>query len=375
MNASRAWRLCRVALFVLTTAVAAALAVSCGGGTVTSPSPGASGATQTGALTGRLSLFGYEDGFAPQVIGGFEKANPALKVVTASFGTNDEAVAKMRAGFRADVVNVCVEETPRMVKLGLLQPLDTSRITQWSDIVPALQTMPGVVIDGKTYMVPATGGTGGIVYNPSEVPQGVPSWKALFEDPALKGRVTLEDSPATVIPVAALALGYTDPFHLTDSDLSRIQEYLLAHRSQIRTFFSGDADFLNLYKSGEIVAGFAWHDYKVSAQREGVPAEYVVPTEGQLAWVCGWGIATGTQNLDAAYAALNWYNSPTPQAFYAKSYTYWVFNRKTLDLLPQKLIDSIGLNHPEQLQHAIPLVIPDNYDRWLRVFQTVKSSG
>ena len=133
-----------------------------------------------------------------------------------------------------------------------------------------------------------------------------------------------------MIPVAALALGYKDPFHLSDSDLNRIQEYLLAHRSQIRTFFNGDADFLNLYKSGEIVAGFAWHDYRAAAQREGVPAEYVVPTEGQLAWVCGWGIATGAQNMDAAYAALSWYNSPTPQAYYAKSYTYWVFNRKTL---------------------------------------------
>ena len=375
MNASRAWRLCWVTLLILDAAITAALAASCGGGATTSPSPGTPSGTHAAALSGRLTLFGYEDGFVPRAIGGFEKANPGLKVSTASFGTNDEAVAKMRAGFRVDVVDVCVEETPRMVKLGLLQPLDTSRIAGWSDIVPSLQTMPGVVIDGKTYMLPDRGGTGGILYNPKEVPQGVASWKALFEDPALKGRITLEDSPATVIPVAALALGYKDPFHLSDSDLNRIQDYLLAHRSQIRTFFNGDADFLNLYKSGEIVAGFAWHDYRASAQREGVPAEYVVPTEGQLAWVCGWGIAAGAQNMDAAYAALSWYNSPTPQAYYAKSYTYWVFNRKTLSVLPQKLIDTIGLDHPEQLQHAIPLVIPDNYDRWLRVFQTVKSSG
>ena len=58
-----------------------------------------------------------------------------------------------------------------------------------------------------------------------------------------------------------------------------------------------------------------------------MPATYVVPTEGQLTWVCGYGIATQTKNLDAAYAALNWYNSPEPQAFYAKSYTYWVFDQ------------------------------------------------
>ena len=361
-------------LLVLTLAVAACLALlvaGCGG--ESSPSPQTSG-TQAAELSGTLKIFAYEDGLVPEAIGGFEKANPGLKIEKAAFSTNDEAVAKIRAGFRPDVVNVCVEETPRMVKLGLLQPLDTSRITDWASVVPALQTIEGVVIDGKVYMVPTTGGTAGILYNPKKVPGGIPSWKALFEDPSLKGRITLEDSAATVIPIAALALGYTDPFHLSDGDLARIQDYLLAHKSQVRAFFSGDADFLTLYKTGEIVAGFAWHDYKVTAQRNGVPAEYVVPSEGQLAWVCGFGIASGTQNLDAAYAALNWYNSPEPQAFYAKSYTYWVFNQRTLEVLPQKVIDSIGLDHPEQLQQAIPLVIPDNYDRWLRVFQKLKGA-
>jgi spermidine/putrescine transport system substrate-binding protein len=349
----------------------ALLPAACGEDDSSSPEPGA---TQTAALTGKLTVFAYEDGLVPEAIGGFEEANPGLEIETAAFSTNDEAVAKMRAGFSPDVVNVCVEETPRMVGLDLLQPLDTSRITDWSSVVPAMQTLGGVVINGQVYMVPTTGGTAGIVYNPEEVPQGIPSWKALLEDPTLKGRITLEDSAATVIPIAALALGYTDPFHLTDEDLDRVEDYLLAHKSQVRTFFSGDANFLNLYKSGDIVAGFAWHDYKVTAEREGVPAEYVVPSEGQLTWVCGYGIASDTENLDTAYAALNWYNSPEPQAFYAESYTYWVFNQRTLEILPQEVIDSIGLDQPEQLQQAIPLVIPANYDRWLRVFQKFKGA-
>ena len=347
------------------------LVAACGDEASPSPEPGT---TQGAELSGKLTVFAYEDGLVPEAIGGFREANPGLEIESAAFSTNDEAVAKMRAGFSPDVVNVCVEETPRMVRLGLLQPLDTSRITDWSSLVPALQTIEGVVINGQVYMVPTTGGTAGIVYNPEKVPQGIPSWRALFEDPALKGRITLEDSAATVIPIAALALGYEDPFHLTDEDLDRIEDYLLAHKSQVRAFFSSDADFLNLYKGGDIVAGFAWHDFKVTAEREGVPAEYVVPTEGQLTWVCGYGIASDAKNLDAAYAALNWYNSPEPQAFYAESYTYWVFNQRTLEVLPQEVIDSIGLDRPEQLQQAIPLLIPDNYDRWLRVFQKLKGA-
>jgi len=371
MSFSRRSTAARVLCVALMAMGVGALAAACGDDETATPAPSS---TQAAELTGKLTVFAYEDGLVPEAIGGFEDANPGLKVEKAAFSTNDEAVAKMRAGFSPDIVNVCVEETTRMVDLGLLQPLDTSRITDWSSVVPALQTIDGVVIDGQVYMVPTTGGTAGIVYNPKKVPQGIPSWKALFEDSSLKGRITLEDSAATVIPIAALALGYEDPFHLTDEDLDRIEEYLLAHKSQVRAFFSGDADFLNLYKTGEIDAGFAWHDYKVTAERNGVPAEYVVPEEGQLAWVCGYGIAADTKNLDAAYAALNWYNSPEPQAFYAEDYTYWVFNEKTLEILPQEVIDSIGLDEPEKLQQAIPLVIPENYDRWLRVFQKLKGA-
>ena len=43
-------------------------------------------------------------------------------------------------------------------------------------------------------MVPNVGGTSGIIYNPEEVPGGVDSYRDLFEDPALAGKVTLEDS-------------------------------------------------------------------------------------------------------------------------------------------------------------------------------------
>jgi spermidine/putrescine-binding protein len=138
-------------------------------------------------------------------------------------------VAKLRAGFKADVLHVCVEETPRMVRLGLLQPIDTSRITGWDKVIPSVRALGGVVLDGKVYMVPTTGGTGGVLYNPQAVPGGVTSWKALFEDPALKGKITMEDTPATGIPIAALALGYKDPFHLTDADLQKVKDYLIAH--------------------------------------------------------------------------------------------------------------------------------------------------
>ena len=89
--------------------------------------------------SGTVTLFGYEDNFVPEVIDPFLEANPDLDVRTAVFRNNDEAVTKLQNGFQADVINVCTEETQRMVDLGLLQPIDTSRIEAWDTLFPSLK--------------------------------------------------------------------------------------------------------------------------------------------------------------------------------------------------------------------------------------------
>ncbi len=309
----------------------------------------------------------------PEVIDPFLAEHPDLEVKTAVFSSNDEAVTKLQSGFQADVINVCTEETARMVALGLLQPIDTSRIEGWDTLFPALKEQPGVVQDGEVYMVPNVGGTSGVIYNPDEVPQGIDSYRDLFEDPALAGKVTLEDSAATVIAIAALALGHDDPFALTTDDIAEIRDYLIEHKGQIRSLFKGDADFLNLYRTGEIVAGFGYHDYRAAMTREDIPVEFV-PAEGSLAWICGVGLSAQAQNVDAAYAAMNHYVSPAAQSFYAESYTYLVSDERTLDELDPALVEELGLDDPTQLDAAIALQLPENYDEWLTAFRDFKAA-
>jgi spermidine/putrescine transport system substrate-binding protein len=353
--------------------VALALGATACSSSGTSTQAAADGSSGAPVVEGTVTLFGYEDNFVPEVIDPFTEAHPDLNVQTAVFSSNDEAVTKLQNGFQADVINVCTEETGRMVDLGLLQPIDTSRIEGWNTIFPALKEQPGVVQDGQVYMIPNVGGTSGVIYNPEEVPEGIDSYRDLFEDPALAGKVTLEDSAATVIAIGALALGHEDPFNLTSEDITQIRDYLIAHKGQIRALFKGDADFLNLYRSGEIVAGFGYHDYRAAMEREGIPVEFV-PAEGSLAWICGVSLSSGAENIDAAYAAMNYYVSPTPQSFYAKTYTYIVSDQRTVDALDPKLVEELGLDNPEQLNDAIALQLPDNYDEWLDAYRDFKAA-
>ncbi len=55
-------------------------------------------------MSGTLRVFTYEDTTAPDLMKPFEEQNPDLDVKTASFGSDEEAAAKLVAGFPADVV-------------------------------------------------------------------------------------------------------------------------------------------------------------------------------------------------------------------------------------------------------------------------------
>ncbi|MEX0755485.1 MAG: extracellular solute-binding protein [Actinomycetota bacterium] len=327
-----------------------------------------------GEVTGQVTIYGYEDVILPEVLGPFEEENPGIEVRAANFSDNDEAVAKLQGGFEADVINSCTEETARLVAQGLIQPIDTSRIEAWDSLFPQIRDLSGIAIDGEVYMIPNVGGTSGIIYNPEEAGE-VTSYAQLLEDPALEGKITLGDSPQETIPLAALALGHTDPYALDDADLQEIQDYLIEHKGQVRTLFKGDADFLNLYRTGEIVAGFGYHDYVAAMNDENIPVA-MSPGEGSMAWVCGMslGADVAEENLDAAYAALNYYASPVAQSFYAEEYNYVVSNQETLEELDPQLVKDLRLDQPEQLDSAIALQIPDNYDQWLEVWRAYKAA-
>lgn len=357
----------RIAVLSVTLMV---LAAACGGGAgEEAPQP-----TGTAAeLSGTVTFFGYEDSMRDEVMGPFQEQHPNLTVRKAPYSSGDEAITKLRGGFDADVVEICVEDTRRMISLGLLQPIDPSRITYWADLFPSLKQADGVQVDGEYWLVPEQGGTSGIVYDPERVPEGMGSFADLF-DPRYEGQIALEDTASTTIAVAALAMGYTDPWSLTDADLERVKDFLIEHKANVRTLYKGDSDFLNLYRSGEIVAGYGYPDYALAMEEEQVPAVFAFAEEGQLTWICGYGLSANAQNLDAAYAILNWQTEPEVQAFFAEEYHYLVSNQRTLELLDERLIRRIGLDRPEQLAEAIPLMIPDNYDRWLEVWREFKAA-
>jgi spermidine/putrescine-binding protein len=366
-------RLVSLRLFLGAAVVLLLVAIGgCGAGTGSPPSS----SSTSGEPSGELTLFAYEDGFVPDYIAAFEKQYPSVNLRTSAYDSGDAAVAKLRAGFNADVINLCVEENAEVaVRLGLLQPLDTSRIKNWDRMFPIFYKLPGVTSsDGKHYMVPVDAGVTGILYDKTKVDTPPTSFMDLF-DPKYKGEVAMIDYPVTAIQVGALALGYDDPLHLTPDQLEAVKNlYIEAKKNgQFRTFFSNDSEIVSLFHTGEVVIGLGYPGNALDSQREGDPVEFATASEGQIVWTCGYGISATCKNLDAAYALLNYYLSPEAESFEAKRWNYFVTNQDALELLPPDVRKRIEV--VKDWNNILPAAPPaEGYDSWIRAWQEVKRS-
>jgi spermidine/putrescine transport system substrate-binding protein len=354
--------------FALVAAVAL-VAVACSSSS-TSSTGGASGTA--GEPSGTLRVFAFEDSIIPEVVDPFEAQYPDVTLETAAFGSGDEALTKLESGFQTDVVEVCIREVPRYTASNVLMPLDTSRLDAWDSVFPAFKT--GGELNGQTWVAVAQGGPAGVVWNPEAVPGGVTSYKQLFEDPALAGRVAMDATPYYMIAIGALALGIQDPYNLTQEQLDQVTQYFIDHKSQFRSFYEGDADFLSLYRNGEIDAAASFPGYEGQLAKDNIQIGFNFADEGTLTWMCGMGISANAQNVDAAYAWLNHFLSTDIQKYFAEQWNYLASNEQTLAVLDDKTIKSLQMTDPGWLSEAIPTQIPDNYDAWLAAVRQIKSA-
>jgi spermidine/putrescine-binding protein len=355
-------------------AVASLILASCSGDDSTASTDASGSATGTAAPaepSGTLRVFAFEDSLIPEVLEPFQELYPDVEVKSAAFGSGDEALTKLEAGFQTDVVEVCIREVPRYTASDVLMPLDTSRLEGWDSVYPAFKT--GGELDGETWVAVAQGGPAGVVWNP-DLTGEVTSYKQLFEDPALAGKVAMDGTPYYTIAIGALAMGFDDPYHLTDDEVQQVADYFIAHKSQFRAFFEGDADLLSLYRNEEIVAAAAFPGYEAALAKDGMDIGFNFAEEGTLTWMCGMGISANAQNVDAAYAWLNHFLSTDIQKYFAEEWNYLAYNEQTLAVIDDSTIAKLRMDDPSWLADAIPTQIAGNYDVWLDAMRQIKSA-
>lgn len=252
-----------------------------------------------GAQTRTLTVANWKGYGSDSDIGApvFEKMY-GVKVVHQYFTSLEEMLTMLRAGGMGKIDVILPNSTYVKVAVdeGLVQPVDTSKIPSYGNIMKSLREFPDAVgADGKIYAVPWTWGTTSLGYNTTVVKGTLNSWAALW-DPAYAGKVAYFDDYDTAIRTAALYLG-EDPQH---PDLAKVKEALLKLKKNTRTYWASYDDFLKPFASGEVVIGNMWAGLATKLTNAKKPVAYVHPKEGTIGWTDFWAIAKNAPQYDLA---------------------------------------------------------------------------
>jgi spermidine/putrescine-binding protein len=318
--------------------------------------------------SGKLRIFAYDDAFAPAVFNNFGKQYPNVSVEKSDIASDEGAVAKLKAGFQADVINSCAGPVDQERANGSLQPIDTSRITDWNQIYPFFKSIKGVDVGGKIYMLPLVGGAYGLVYRPSAFPTPPTKWMDLF---TTTKRITEPDDPLTNIIVAGMALGHFPPQSMTAAQLASVKQLLVNQKKHVVTYYQGSA-LNNLWANDEV--DIVPSDITLVNDLKGKDVAFA-PMNPPLAWTCGYSIGAHAQNLDAVYAYLNYALSPLVQDVQAKSFSYLVSNQKSVASLSSAVLARSGQNNISKYHSAATFGTPTDNAAWTQLWEDVKASG
>jgi len=265
--------------------------------------------------------------------------------------SDEESFEKIRAGFAPDVIHPGSYMIRRYVDAEIIQPVDTSRLSNWSSLAQGIKELDGAVVDGNQYFVPAEFGNSSLIFRTDMIDEqylNENSWGILYDE-RYAGKLAWYDSSGVTVAVAALMKGYDNIWTLSDEQLAEIQPLMEKQRDLTRFYWSDVTQMEQAIAAGEIVAAYSWNQSFVQLLSQGVPVGYMTPKEGVFAWGSGFVIHKDARDLDAVYAYIDSWISAESGAWMIDNYGYGSANLAAYDLLPPERLQALGFTDPESL--------------------------
>ncbi|MEE9387030.1 MAG: extracellular solute-binding protein [Paracoccaceae bacterium] len=286
-----------------------------------------------------LDWSGYED---PGFIGAYIQSHGDVPSF-AFFGDEDEAFQKLRSGFKADVARPCAQSVSKWRLAGLIEPLDTTRLTNWADVNAVKEQFK---YDGDYFMLPMDWGTTALTYRTDLVDVAKTNSLAIFTDPEFAGRISLPDNVDDIYALAYLATGLTDWSDATEDDFAKATAWLRIAHQNVRTYWVDGAELAQLMTTGEVTVSWAWNETPVALQAEGVPVATNRSTvEGSSSWFCGFVnvVNSAHESEDKMYDFLNAWLEPASAEYIVSEWGYGHGNQTAMDALGSEALDDVGL--------------------------------
>jgi len=236
-------------------------------------------------------------------------AKTGVAVEVNVFGSNEEMLAKLQAGGTGWDLFVPTNYTiSTYAKLGLIDPLDLSKLPNYSAASESARFSNEGTIDGTTYAVPKNWGTTGIAANTAKLKTQITSWKDFFEvaQTEADGRAMVHDYQLTTIGNALVSLGYS--FNSIDpAELAKAEELLIKVKPHL---FAINSDYQPGMRATDAWLTMCWTNDGAQLNRDMPEIAFTLGTDGGEIWSDFYAVPKSAVNKPAGYALLDFLMTP-----------------------------------------------------------------
>ena len=263
------------------------------------------------AAAGTLGVTAY-DGFVPPAFQQQFEAETGIRVrirLAASQAPELSLLVAERDHPLTDICTVTGNRLRQFADVGIIEPLDRTRLRNWGRIDPLYADAEWNRIDGATMGVPLVVGANVLVFDTAEVTPAPDSWGAMF-DPRYKGRVTydIED-----FLLCTMLLQGADPTFMSylgkPAEAARAvnaaRDALIGSKSQVVRFFDEGSELQQMLTGGDAVLAQTYASTPARLILAGQPFRRALPREGSMGFVYTFAVVKDAPNRDAAYRFLD----------------------------------------------------------------------
>ncbi|MDR2050443.1 MAG: spermidine/putrescine ABC transporter substrate-binding protein [Deltaproteobacteria bacterium] len=300
---------------------------------------------------GKVIIYNWSEYIPDDVLEAFTKET-GIEVVYTTYESNESMHDKLliQKGRGYDLVCPSTYFIPQMIKEGLALKIDKKRIPNLKNVDPKLLNQE--FDPDNRYSIPYMWGNYGLIFNSALVKNAVTSWNDLLR-PEFKGKIMLYDDPRMTMGIALLATG-ASLNSTKESEIRAAYEFLLKLRDPKNVFDVTAAK--NVMVNNHSVIGGIWNGDAQVAMDENSDLVYIYPKEGVPLWMDSFVIPSGADNVDNAYAFINFMLRPEMALRSVEEYRYSSPNLGTLELMDKKMRESRLLNPTaDDLRNAVML--------------------
>lgn len=293
---------------------------------------GKKSSSENGEMTKEVNLAIWGNYFDPGEQERFTKMT-GIKVNITNYSSNEELLAKLQSG--ASNIDVAIPSDYMvgiMIKMGLLEPLDKSKIKNIAEINP--QFLKQAFDLENQFSLPYAWTTAGLAVHSELVKTPIKSWKDLLARKELDGKISLLDDVRESMAVALKINGYsinsTNP-----EELEKAKQTLLGMKKKIKMFRSEIVDAL-VRKEMAVAHAYGTEAMQAFVKSKG-QIQFVLPEEGGTWSLDNMVILKGAKNKLAAMELLNFFLQPESNVNFVNRVLSGPVLTKTQSLLPADL--------------------------------------